>query len=86
MTYQYGEAPKELQDIAETLRETAVLEDVAEFVSTAFRLPFSVNYVAKSCGEPNAFWTPNDQTVTLCYELIDYYADLIIKDIAERQP
>jgi len=84
VTYRYDAAPDDLSYVRDALRDANVLKDTAEFVATTFRLPYSVTFVAGSCGQPNAFWTPGTREITLCYELMDYYADLIIRDIAER--
>lgn len=84
VTYRYDEAPEDLNYVRDTLQDSNVLEDTADFVATTFRLPHPVTFVAGSCGQPNAFWNPGTREVTLCYELMDYYADLIIRDIADR--
>jgi len=79
-------APENLQYMQETLRDSGVLVDVAECVASNTRMPYPVTHAASVCGADNALWNPGDRAVTLCYELMDYYADLIIKDIADRQP
>lgn len=84
VNHRYDEAPEDLNYVRDTLQEANVLEDAADFVATTFRLPYPVTFIAGSCGQPNAFWNPGAREITLCYELMDYYADLIIKDIAER--
>lgn len=84
LSHRYYETPKILQYVRDTLHGARVLRDTAKFVNTSFRLLKPVTCVAGSCDKPNAVWNPQSREITLCYELMDYYADLIIKDIAER--
>lgn len=84
VSYRYDEAPENLKYVRDTLQDANLLKDVADFVATTFRLPYPVTIIAGACGQPNAFWNPGSREITLCYELMDYYADLIIRDIAER--
>ncbi|MEM8813251.1 MAG: DUF4344 domain-containing metallopeptidase [Pseudomonadota bacterium] len=80
----HDDAPEALIYAKEILEEESILEDVADYVAGTFDLPFEVTYVAAKCDQANAFWNPADRIIVLCYELIDFYADLIIKDITER--
>jgi len=84
VTFRYDAAPDNLVYVHDALRDSNVLETTADFVATTFRLPYPITVSAGSCGLPNAFWTPDRREITLCYELMDYYADLIIRDIADR--
>jgi hypothetical protein len=58
------------------LRESELLETVANDLSTAFRLPGPIAMVARACGEPNAFWDPQASQIIVCYELIRDYREL----------
>jgi hypothetical protein len=52
-------------------REGRFLEDVAEWLNEWIALPQDVKLAFESCGEPNAFYRPEDRTVALCYEMVD---------------
>jgi hypothetical protein len=63
--------PKEAQDapLAQGLRQQQILEHAAEILK-AVRLPRTLTLKAESCGEPNAWYDPDTDVVTFCYELV----------------
>ena len=63
--------PKEAQDapLAQAMRQKQILEKAAEVVKTV-RLPRTLTLKAESCGEPNAWYDPDTDIVTFCYELV----------------
>src|SRR5262249_27430511 len=63
--------PKEAQDarLAQAMRQHQILERAAEILK-AVRLPKTLTLKAESCGEPNAWYDPDTDIVTFCYELV----------------
>ena len=63
--------PKEAQDapLAQAMRQHQILERAAEILK-AVRLPKTLTLKAESCGEPNAWYDPDTDVVTFCYELV----------------
>lgn len=53
------------------LKQLNYLEEIAEAVQTNIRLPKPLNLVGQPCGEPNAFYSPDEKLIVLCYELVD---------------
>jgi hypothetical protein len=66
------------------LKESELLEAVAEEIGGAFRLPRKLTIVAKQCGEPNAFWDSEAGEIQICYELVQEYRDLYEHAEGER--
>ena len=60
----------------EELRKTGSLEQIADELNAAISIPKDVTIVFKECGEVNAFWSPPERTINMCYELIE--------DLAQR--
>lgn len=58
------------------LKREKVLESAAAQLNQALILPFDIRLRATDCGETNAFYNPNERTVTICYELMEYYYKL----------
>lgn len=59
------------QEIYHAMRERRVLERVGAIVGLV-RLPTRLTYRLKECaGELNAWYAPENRSVTLCYELVD---------------
>ena len=60
----------------EELKKGGSLEQVAAELNAAISIPEDVTIVFKECGEINAFWSPPERTINMCYELIE--------DLAQR--
>ena len=56
---------------ADWLQETRLLDDNAEWLSAAYRLPHDVEIRGKECGTDNASYSKSKKTITICYELVD---------------
>jgi hypothetical protein len=58
------------------LKESELMETLANEISTSFRLPRQLRLKAQTCGDPNAFWDSEAGEITVCYELIRDYHEL----------
>jgi hypothetical protein len=65
------------EPMARLLRDNNVLETVASVITTEFRLVAPATMRAALCGEENAFYDPADGSVTLCYEYVQLYFDMV---------
>jgi hypothetical protein len=68
------------------VRELDLLEMVADELTDAYVLTPGLVIEAATCGEANAFWDPGARTVTLCYELLEDYAELTRIALETRAP
>ncbi len=80
VTVTYHEVGGRLKAAASAFRSSGVFEQVAEELRTRFSLPEAVEFNAKRCGEPNAFYDPDTVEVIFCYELMQDYMDLWLAD------
>lgn len=80
VTVTYVDAPAELQPIAEFVKASGIVDDIAEQVEGTFRLPNPISISVQACGEENAFWSPDDHRVTLCYEIVKGYYDRAVAE------
>ncbi len=53
-----------------------MLEDMARYVNSYLKLPYSVALVGAQCNEANAFWTADAKKITICYEYTDLMLNL----------
>ncbi|MTI42304.1 putative metallopeptidase DUF4344 [Roseibium hamelinense] len=60
------------------LKESELMEIVAEELDDLYKLPEQVTFKAEVCGEENAFWDPSQREMTLCYELMTGFADIYL--------
>lgn len=73
ITVRYDPAPAELADAARLLRESEVLDGLAETLRTGFRLRRAITLKGAACGEPNAYWDSETRDLVMCYELVEWY-------------
>lgn len=58
------------ESAAGLLKKNKVLEKVADYANDQIALPRDIPLIGKSCGEPNAYWSPQTKEITYCYELV----------------
>lgn len=61
------------EKIDQEIREDKTLEKAADQLNRELSLPNDIYLRAKDCKEINAYYDPRDQSVTVCYELMEYY-------------
>ena len=81
----YGEVSRpDLAVYAEAFREAGMLELAKELAADAFLLEAGIGFQMASCGEPNAFWDPQERLITYCYELGQAHAELLADYLREE--
>lgn len=55
------------------IKEDKVLEKAADRLNRSLILPSDIFLKTKDCGVKNAFFDPNDDTITICYELMEHF-------------
>lgn len=66
-------------DFDKKMRDQKVLEAIAQDLNNALALPGDVTITFKDCGQPNAFYQPNDKSITMCYEFMDLFYTTFLK-------
>jgi hypothetical protein len=61
---------------ADVLRQVTVFQELGDLVSGVLMLPRDLPVVFASCGTPNAFYDPAQQSVVMCYEIFELVAGL----------
>ena len=61
------------QEIARQVQEKKLLEKAADKLNRALVLPNDIFLRTKDCNQVNAFYDPNDRSVTMCYELMEHF-------------
>lgn len=60
-------------EIDRQVKNEKLLEKAADKLNRALSLPEDLYLRTKDCKEVNAFYNPNDQSVTVCYELMEHF-------------
>jgi hypothetical protein len=74
----YGAAPAELAEVASLLKASRVVETVINEANHLVRFEPGITVGVEACDEENAYWSPDDRKLTLCYELVQGYLDRAI--------
>lgn len=61
------------QELDDSIREGKTLEKAAERLNRALSLPNDIYLRTKDCDQINAFYDPNDSSITVCYELMEHF-------------
>lgn len=64
------------KDIDQQIKDGKVLEDAANQLNKNLKLPADIYLRTKDCGEVNALYDPNDNSITMCYELMEHFHKL----------
>jgi hypothetical protein len=69
----------------QVLRHMGLLEAFAAHAADRYVWPKPFSIVARSCGVPNATWKNGTLSLTLCYELANYFIELFL-DYSSKLP
>ncbi len=83
VTMVYDEAEGDLASYAELVKEADFLGLLKTAIADQFKLEDGITFRAIACGQPNAFWSPSERTLTYCYELTQYHAALIVANLRD---
>jgi hypothetical protein len=76
VTVTYHPAGPRLKQAAKAFRASGVFDQVATELRSNFRLSAPVQFNARRCDEPNAFYEAETVEVIFCYELMQDYMEL----------
>lgn len=63
-------------EIRKEFVNTKAFEEIAIALNELFIIPTDLTINVAECGQINAFYDPNAQQITLCYELMEYYQEI----------
>lgn len=60
-------------EIDRQIKEDKTLEKAADRLNRSLILPNDIYLRTKDCGQSNAFYNPQDASITVCYELMEHF-------------
>lgn len=66
-TYEDATSPEAITG-RDIMKNDHLLEDLADGITDSLKLPHDIPLIGKECGSANAYWSPADKSVTICYE------------------
>ena len=83
----YGETKSEFgQKMAEEFKKERVFEQLAEGITQGVALPYDIDIVPMDCGQANAYWDPEHKRIVMCWELLQFYVELLQKESPGPSP
>jgi hypothetical protein len=70
--YAEVETPRYRQ-IDRQIKEEKLIENAADKLNRALKLPHDITLQSRDCKEQNAYYDPRDRSVTICYELMERF-------------
>ena len=65
--------------------DSQLLEDLAANATDLLKLPYDIPLIGTQCDQANAFWSPGDQAMSMCYEYPDE-AQQIFTEAGDADP
>lgn len=79
----YGRAANPFQSqLLDALKTNQQAERWARIINGSIRLKTNLGIGFNTCGQPNAFYNPQNGSITVCLELVEFIAELAKKDQA----
>ncbi len=73
----YEDAATQVQlEFANHLQQQGFLESLVDDFNKTIALPNDIGVVAAPCGQPNAYWAPEQETLVICYDLFEYMSEV----------
>ncbi|MGI9418559.1 MAG: DUF4344 domain-containing metallopeptidase [Geminicoccaceae bacterium] len=74
------DAPKpDQRGVYDLIREDGTLERAVLKIADHIELPMPVTIRFAACDDANAYWSPDQREVTICYELIDDFEAMLLE-------
>ncbi len=68
-----GVQNEKYKSIDASMRDSKTLEKAADKLNRSLSLPHDITLRASDCKTANAFYNPKDRSITMCYELMEYF-------------
>lgn len=68
----YSGNTEEYSELQEALQQDLIFEEAINEINNRLSLPEDIQIVFTECEEINAYWYPEQKSIYICYELIEY--------------
>jgi len=79
LTYAEVKDP-DYREVRDLFKDAGLLEEAVKGLNESFRIPRDIEVTLRECGEANAYYESDSHRISLCYELVSYYADVFFAD------
>jgi len=71
---------QDYREVRDLFKEAGLLEEAVQGLNETFRIPKDIEVTLRECGEANAYYESDSRRISLCYELVAYYASVFFTD------
>ncbi|MBI1974049.1 DUF4344 domain-containing metallopeptidase [Candidatus Micrarchaeota archaeon] len=64
------------QQLEQIFKDARSFEEIASSLNEVLKLPQDIDVILAECGEENAFYNPENKSITMCYELIGRFGNI----------
>ena len=83
--YSYEDSNNELyKQYAQLLEQRGFFENISKGLNASVALPYDIGLVAVQCDTPNAFWSPDNKAIVVCYEMLEFLVSVFRRQISNE--
>ncbi len=75
VTVSYAKPSEDNAVVGDLIKASGIMQVVTDEITQMVKLPNDILASVETCGEANAYWSPDDRKLTLCYEIAQSYFD-----------
>ncbi|MFT3809489.1 MAG: DUF4344 domain-containing metallopeptidase [Micropepsaceae bacterium] len=75
VTVTYGKPSEATATMAAFIKDSGIMQVVTDEITAMVKLPNDIHAEVTACDDSNAYWSPDDRKLTLCYEIVQSYYD-----------
>lgn len=83
--YAYEDSNNDLyKQYAQLLTQRGFFENISKNLNASVALPYDIGLVAVQCDTPNAFWSPDNKAIVVCYEMLEFLVTVFRHQISDE--
>lgn len=73
VTVTYAKPGPDEAVVGDMIKRSGIMQVVTDEITQMVKLPHDISASVETCGEENAYWSPDERKLTLCYEIVQSY-------------
>jgi hypothetical protein len=67
------------------MKQEKIMEAASRDLNKALALPYDITLVTRDCGQINAYYREDERSITICYEIMDFYYQMFSQKYNEQE-
>lgn len=73
------------ENLNQEMKREKIMEAASRDLNKALALPYDITLVTRDCGQINAFYREDERSITICYEIMDFYYQMFSQKYNEQE-